>query len=143
MGDFTYAPCSSAGGTLFHMKPQEKALQAAMAEEVRSKLGRMNKSQAWLGRHAHVSPSAWRRYFTAIDRSIPLAVVERIADVLGMTGGELITIAEGEALRYEPLFMPGLSDDERADLLRASERNGPADPPAKPVPENANLQTGT
>lgn len=111
------------------MEPQDKALQAAMAEEIRSRLGRMNKSQAWLGRQARISPSAWRRYFTAeaIDREVPLGTVKRIADVLAMTSGELITIAEDNAPRYVAQFMTGISDAERADLEAAIERVRPTE----------------
>jgi hypothetical protein len=108
------------------MEQTSIALQRAMAAEIRSRLGRMNRTQAWLQGQAHIPQATWRKYFTegAESREVPLAVVRRIAEHLGCTTGELIAIAERDAPQYMA-DMPGASAEEREDLRQAIERNAP------------------
>jgi hypothetical protein len=90
-----------------------KAVQAAMAAEIGARLGRMNRSKAWLHREAGISASAWRQYFTAFHRDARLSALQSIAEVLGMRTGELITLAEDHAHEYADQFMGHLTADER------------------------------
>lgn len=101
------------------------AMQRAMAAEIRSRLGRRNRSQAWLQREAHVPAPTWRRYFTdgSIEREVPLDVVRRIADVLETKASELIAVAEADAENYAVELFEDTTVDERADLEAAIERN--------------------
>lgn len=102
------------------------AIQRAMAAEIRSRLGYMNRSQAWLQERAEVPSATWRKYFTegAIQREVPLASVARIAAVLGMTTGQLVSIAEEKAPEF---FVDDLTatDAEKADLKKAIDRARP------------------
>ena len=103
------------------------AMQRAMAAEVRSRLGYMNRTQSWLQEQAKVPAATWRKYFTdgAVERDVPLVVVQRIADVLGMTAGELITLAEEHSVEFMADSIRGASDAERKDLRSAIERARP------------------
>lgn len=116
---------SVAAPIVFRMEATQKAVQAAMAAEIGARLGRMNRSKAWLHRQAEISASAWRHYFTAFDRDVPLGVVQRIAAVLGTTTGELVGIAEDDAGRYVDQILGDLSPGEREKLRRASGANEP------------------
>jgi hypothetical protein len=102
------------------------ATQRAMAAEIRSRLGRMNRTQKWLQDNAPVPQGTWRKYFTegAISREVPLVTVSRIARTLGMTTGELVAIAERDADQYMT-DLPGTTEAEREDLRLAVERNKP------------------
>jgi hypothetical protein len=91
----------------------DKATQAAMAAEIGARLGRMNRSKAWLHREAGISASAWRHYFTAFDRDVPLPTVRAIARQLHMPTGTLIALAEDHAHEYADQFMGHLTADER------------------------------
>jgi len=108
------------------MEQMSIAIQRAMAAEIRSRLGYMNRTQKWLQDQADVRSSTWRKYFTegAITREVPMPTVQRIAAVLGMTTGELVTIAEINAPEFIA-DLPGISEQERDDLRRAIERNAP------------------
>jgi len=104
------------------------AMQRAMAAEIRSRLGYMNRTQSWLQDRAKVPSATWRKYFTegAIERDVPLAVVQRVASVLGMTTGELISLAEESAVSFlSDSSIPGATPEERKDLRRAISRVRP------------------
>lgn len=110
------------------MEQTSVALQRAMAAEIRSRLGYMNRTQSWLQERAKVPSATWRKYFTegAIERDVPLAVVQRVASVLGMTTGELISLAEESAVSFlADATIPGASQEERKDLRRAIDRVRP------------------
>jgi hypothetical protein len=109
------------------MEQRSIAVQRAMAAEIRSRLGYMNRSQAWLQDKAEVPSATWRKYFTegAIERDVPLAAVERIARVLDMTTGELVTLAEQEAPRFFAEDLAGATPAEKEDLRRAIDRARP------------------
>lgn len=100
---------------------REKAMQAAMAAEMRSWLGRANRSQAWMAREIHLSQSAWRHYFTAFDRDLPTGVVSDVAKVMGLTAGELMLKAEAAAPEFLSQFI-GDSREEKAALDQAVRR---------------------
>lgn len=104
------------------------AMQRAMAAEIRSRLGYMNRSQSWLQDRAKVPSATWRKYFTegAIERDVPLTVVQRIASALGITTGELVTLAEETASAFlEDVTIPGATAKEQKDLRRAIKRTRP------------------
>lgn len=109
------------------MEQTSIAIQRAMAAEIRSRLGYMNRSQAWLQEKAEVPSATWRKYFTegAIQREVPLASVARIASVLGMTTGQLVTVAEETAHEFVVDDLPGASSAEKADLRKAIARARP------------------
>lgn len=118
-------PC--AAPTLFRMDTKQRATQAAMAAEIGARLGRMNRSKAWLHREAGISASAWRYYFTALQRDVPLSVIQKVASKLGTTTGELIAAAEHDA----PLYLPGITDAEREAMRQTL--NGAPHTPDSPV----------
>lgn len=109
------------------MEQTSIAVQRAMAAEIRSRLGYMNRSQAWLQEKAEVPSATWRKYFTegAIERDVPLAAVARIASVIGMTTGQLVTIAEERAPEFVAEGLPGATPAEKKDLRRAIDRARP------------------
>ena len=84
-----------------------------MAAEIGARLGRMNRSKAWLHREAGVSASAWRHYFTAFDRDVPTSVVRDVAAKIGTTAGVLITLAEEHAPQYAAQFLGMSAEEER------------------------------
>lgn len=99
-----------------------------MAAEIRSRLGYMNRTQSWLQERAKVPSATWRKYFTegAIERDVPLTVVQRVASVLGMTTGDLISLAEESAVSFlADEAVQGASPDERKDLRKAIARVRP------------------
>lgn len=108
---------------MFRMDTIQKATQSAMAAEIRARLGRANRTQAWLQKEAGIKPSSWRRYFVEFSRDLPLAAIQAIARPLDTTAGELLTIAEQTMEHHAHDFM-NLSPQERADLDRAIGRNG-------------------
>lgn len=99
-----------------------------MAAEIRSRLGYMNRTQAWLQENAKVPSATWRKYFTegAIERDVPLVVVQRIATVLGLTTGELVTLAEESAPEFVAEDLAGATPAEKKDLRRAIARARPS-----------------
>ena len=110
------------------MEQTSMALQRAMAAEIRSRLGYMNRTQSWLQQRAKVPSATWRKYFTegAIERDVPLTVVQRVASALGITTGELISLAEESAVSFlSDSTIPGATDEERKDLRRAISRVRP------------------
>lgn len=112
------------------MEQNSIAIQRAMAAEIRSRLGYMNRSQAWLQDNAGVPSATWRKYFTegAIQREVPLAAVARIASVLGMTTGELVTVSEDTAPQFFAETFRGVSKSEREGLRRAIDSKRPRRP---------------
>jgi hypothetical protein len=94
------------------MEQTSIAIQRAMAAEIRSRLGYMNRSQAWLQDKAEVPSATWRKYFTegAIQREVPLATVARIASVIGYTTSELVGMAEDQAPEFAVDEISGTSD---------------------------------
>lgn len=99
-----------------------------MAAEIRSRLGYMNRTQAWLQERAKVPSATWRKYFTegAIERDVPLTVVQRVASVLGMTTGDLISLAEESTVSFlTDATIPGASPEEREGLRKAISRVRP------------------
>lgn len=109
------------------MDSYDVAVQRAMAAEIRALLGYRNRSQAWLQREAGVPAPTWRKYFTegAIERDVPMRVVRNIAEVLGVSAGELVTKAEDEAPRFMVDDIKGISDAERSELRAAVDSNRP------------------
>lgn len=108
------------------MNANEKATQAAMAAEIGARLGRMNRSKAWLHREAGISASAWRHYFTAFDRDVPLSVVRSIAAQIGTSAGVLITLAEEHAADYAGDFLKMNADERREwDRMMGDDRSSP------------------
>lgn len=103
-----------------------------MAAEIGARLGRANRSKAWLHRQAGISASAWRHYFTAFDRDLPMGVIRQIADVPEMqtTVGELVTLAENDAPNHvaEIRLRSQLSASEEAALDEAIRRTSTDDP---------------
>lgn len=120
------------------MEQTSIATQRAMAAEIRSRLGYMNRSQAWLQKQAEVPSATWRKYFTegAIEREVPLPTVARIASVLGMTTGQLVSIAEENAPAFAVEMISGATEAEKEDLRRAMERTRPT--PRKKANPDAN-----
>lgn len=99
-----------------------------MAAEIRSRLGYMNRTQSWLQDKAKVPSATWRKYFTegAIERDVPLVVVQRISAALGITAGELITLAEESAPEFVVEDLAGATPAEKKDLRQAIKRARPA-----------------
>lgn len=111
------------------MEQNTLATQRAMAAEIRSRLGYMNRTQSWLQERAKVPSATWRKYFTegAIERDVPLAVVQRVASALGMTTGDLITLAEDAAVTFlAEDGISGATPEERKDLRKAIDRVRPS-----------------
>ena len=100
----------------------QKAVQAAMAAEIRMRLGKMNRSQAWLAERAGIKPSSWRRYFVALERDIPWVAMGRIADQFGIAASELLAIAEANAPDYIAEVVKGARTEERAPLAETVKR---------------------
>jgi hypothetical protein len=96
-----------------------------MAAELKARVYRANRNQTWLQKESDVSASAWRLYFGAIERVVPIDVVIRLAQAVGMTAGELTTIAERDAPKYLAGDVKGIDGDEAADLQQAIDRSQP------------------
>lgn len=120
---------------MFHMSRRmsrfDVAMQRAMAAEMRSRVGRMNRTQSWLQKTAEVPTPTWRKYFVdgAIERVVPMDAVRRLAEALEMTAGELTTIAERDAEKYLTDAVGG-TDAERADLQASINRRAGRNLPA-------------
>lgn len=124
---------------------QDVATQLAMAEEIRVRLAIMGPqyNRAWLEREAGISAPSYGRYFVKISRPVPLSAIQAIASVLGMSTGELITLAEKKAPKYEAEMMAGASEAERNLLREAIEAADPTSPRSRRTARRARPDTGS
>ena len=124
---------------------QDVALQLAMAEEIRARLARMGphgRSRAWLEREAGISAPSYGRYFVKVQRAAPLSVIQAIANVLEMSTGELISLAEREAPKFEADLLPGATERERT-LLREAIEGAEPQAPSRRTARRARPDTGS
>ncbi|MFQ6170921.1 helix-turn-helix domain-containing protein [Oryzobacter sp. R7] len=96
------------------------AITRAFADEVRAELARQDISQKAAAAAVGVSTTAWQNYFKSRTRDIPMAVVQALADFLGVPASELLRRAEHRMAQLAAAEDPGLP----ADLDLAAE-SGP------------------
>jgi transcriptional regulator with XRE-family HTH domain len=96
------------------------AITRAFADEVRAELARQDLSQKAAAAAVGISTTAWQNYFKSRTRDIPMAVVQALADFLGVPASELLRRAEQRMAQLATAEDPGLP----ADLDLAAE-SGP------------------
>lgn len=68
--------------------------EQAVAAEVRAMAARKSLSHKEIQQRAGVEQRSFRRYFVECNRAIPVDVVLRVAEALGVSGSELFKAAE-------------------------------------------------
>lgn len=113
------------------------AITRAFADEVRAELARQDVSQKAAAAAVGISSTAWQNYFKSRTRDIPMAVVQGLADFLGLPASELMRRAEHRMAQLTAAQDPGLPAAldlaaENGPRERAfddqSDPGGPADP---------------
>jgi len=105
--------------------------QQALAAEVRAEMGRQNIKAAPIQRALGISSTAWGTWFVQCTRDVPMSVVVRVAEYLGLTTSELLRRAEAASAGTDPITaaLEGmLSPEGRAAVEKGRAAHRDTDP---------------
>lgn len=98
-----------------------REFDAAVAAEIRAEVARQGLARTAVGKAAGVDAKSWTRYFVNTERDIPLQVLSRVCDILGVRVSDIIERAESHVVPADEL-MERLSPADRRAVAKTQTR---------------------
>lgn len=129
-------------------KDHGRGLNGALAAEIRAELAVRDRTTTWLAERAQMDRLTLRRYLKA-ERAMNTAIVEAVAEALGVDPGDLMAQAVARRDRYPELYGPHATDltvhlaahggesaiDRRRAMQQIEDEAARDEKPAKPMPD--------